>query len=165
MGSLHRSHPGFGQPGLTKNIDANQNPLIADVSQYILDIFENSYNNNPVKKQTKEDPLIGLLGETTNVILYSIFRTNLGKEYSRNTLRRMVEERKREASKRCLDAAAKIQSGKLAVDYWIDYLVQSGAVEKRISNPVMFKMVSDQLHKAASPDDANKVKSTMDVSA
>lgn len=136
-----------------------------DPVNYVLKLFQNSDGLEYKKNQTIDDRLIFLLGETTNVILYSIFRTNQGKEYSRNTLREMVDNRKKITAKNCMDAAAKIQAGKLAVDYWIDFFVERGVVQKRNSNPVMFKMVSDQLQDPPSPKDDQWDEPTRDAAA
>ena len=117
-----------------------------DGFQILLESLLHPYVDTQKHSQVNEDPLVGLLGETTNVILYSIFRTNLGREFSRSDLREMVDERKRSAAEtKGFDSAAKIQSGKLAVDYWIDFFVDRKVIEKRNSNPVMFKMVSDRI--------------------
>ncbi len=134
-------------------------------ADYVLKLIQNSGGSESKKNQTVDDTLIFLLGETTNVILYSIFRTNQGKEYSRNILREMVDNRKKIATMNCVDTAAKIQAGKLAVDYWIDYFVERGIVQKRNSNPVMFKMVSDQLQDPLLPKEDQWDKPTRDAAA
>ena len=77
----------------------------------------------------------------------------------------MVDNRKKIATMNCVDTAAKIQAGKLAVDYWIDYFVERGIVQKRNSNPVMFKMVSDQLQDPLLPKEDQWDKPTRDAAA
>lgn len=147
-------------PASKINDEETLNPV-----DYVLKLMQNSDGLESKKNHTIDDMLVHVLGETTNVILYSIFRTNQGKEYSRNQLREMVDNRKKIATIKCMDAAAKIQAGKLAVDYWIDSFVERKVVQKRNSNPVMFKMVSDQLQNPPLPKDDQWDKPTRDAAA
>ena len=94
-----------------------------------------------------------VLGPTTNIILYNVFRQNLGKEFTRLDLRREVADQKRQHQRNGKDeAASRIQAGKLAVDYWIDHFVHQKVITKRNSNPVMFWMDEDVLLNIASEE-------------
>ena len=94
-----------------------------------------------------------VLGPTTNIILYNVFRQNLGKEFTRSELRREVVDQKRQYQQNGKDeAASRIQAGKLAVDYWIDHFVQEKVITKRNSNPVVFWMDEDTLQIIASEE-------------
>ena len=103
--------------GTRENNNQTQSVISAgDGFQNFIDGLLHPFKDTQKRSIVTEDPLVGLLGETTNVILYSIFRTNLGREFSRNELRKMVDERKRSAAKtKGFETAAKIQSGKLCV--------------------------------------------------
>ena len=129
----------------------SQNSMVAGDSTHVwLESFFQTFTQKNNLGQSTEDPLLSFLGETTNLILYSEFRTNLGREFSRSDLREIVDKRKKSvAETKGFESAAKIQSGKLAVDYWIDFFVDQEVIEKRNSNPVMFKMVSDRIQGVA----------------
>ena len=94
-----------------------------------------------------------ILGPTTNIILYNVFRQNLGKKFTRLELRREVADQKKQHQRNGKnEAASRIQAGKLAVDYWIDHFVQEKVITKRNSNPVVFWMDEDTLQIIASEE-------------
>ena len=88
---------------------------------------------------------IKLLGDTTNILVFSLFDSNLGKEFTREEIRIAIESHKTYLEKSMSQQEiARIQSGKAAVNYWIDRLVKGKIIEKRNSNPVVFwKSVSN----------------------
>ena len=82
---------------------------------------------------------IELLGHTTNILVYSYFDNNQGKKFTRESIRMAIDSHKRSLKDYLPDRdISRIQSGKAAVDYWIDRLVENEEIKKQNSNPVKF---------------------------
>ena len=143
--------PGGNKSNPNRHIFHNKQELV--VGDFVQNVVQKLLSNTseppslPYDNPTPStNALFDVLGETTNTILYAHFMDSLGVEFSRIELREVVETRKRHHTlNRNNEAASKIQSGKLAVDYWIDFFVEKGIIIKRTSNPVLFKMVEDTI--------------------
>ena len=82
---------------------------------------------------------IELLGHTTNILVYSYFDNNQDEKFTRESIRMAIESHKRSLKDYLPDRdISRIQSGKAAVDYWIDRLVENEEIKKQNSNPVQF---------------------------
>lgn len=82
---------------------------------------------------------IDLLGHTTNILVFSYFDINRGTEFTREDVRMAIDSHKRSLKNYLPDKdISRIQSGKAAVDYWIDRLVENDEILKKNSNPVRF---------------------------
>lgn len=117
--------------------------FVGDYVQQFFHTFVGEIHSQPTSNMAvAKNTLLDVLGETTNTILYAHFSDNQGVEFSRRELQHVVENRKQyHVLNNDTERASKIQSGKLAVDYWIDFFVEKKIIEKRTSNPVLFKMV------------------------
>lgn len=82
---------------------------------------------------------IELLGHTTNVLVFSLFDSNPGKKFTREDVRLAIDSHKKSLKDYLTPRdISRIQSGKAAVDYWIDRLVENDEIHKQNSNPVLF---------------------------
>ena len=106
-----------------------------------------SQNSSPIQTSLKpqadgkriQHNHIELLGHTTNVLVFSYFDSNPGKKFSRNDIRLAIDSHKKSLKDYLIPRdISRIQSGKAAVDYWIDRLVENDEILKQNSNPVRF---------------------------
>lgn len=109
--------------------------------------FPHTQNASPAKDYSRpradgkkiEHEHIDLLGHTTNVLVFSYFDSNPDKKFSRDDIRLAIESHKKSLKGYLMPRdISRIQSGKAAVDYWIDRLVEHDEIEKQNSNPVRF---------------------------
>ena len=85
-------------------------------------------------------PDISKFGHTTNVLVYSFLDNNRGQQFTREEIRRSLESHKLALEENGMEEQhlTRIRTGKAAVNYWIDRLVENGIVNKKHSNPVLF---------------------------
>lgn len=84
--------------------------------------------------------LINLLGETTNTLIFCFLDTHVNSKFTRVEIRAAVERHVAELKENGTQEQylARIQTGKAAVNYWIDRLVETNSLEKKHSKPVLF---------------------------
>ena len=139
-----------GAPGRQQYQREGTKQFVSYFSELLMN-YSSGAIEHVLPKQTSS--FLRILGPTTNIILYNVFRQNLGKEFTRLDLRREVENQKRQYQRDGKnEVASRIQAGKLAVDYWIDHFVDEKVITKRNSNPVMFWMDDDILLNIASEE-------------
>ena len=80
------------------------------------------------------------LGETTNNLIFGYLDNKKGTRFTREQIRMAVVEHvnSQKNEGRELQHTARIQTGKAAVNYWIDMLVANGSFNKQHSKPVLF---------------------------
>tara|TARA_B100001142_G_scaffold89970_1_gene91747 strand:+ start:1192 stop:1725 length:534 start_codon:yes stop_codon:yes gene_type:complete len=97
------------------------------------------FSQTPTDGKRIEHEHIELLGHTTNVLVFSLFDSNHGKKFSREDVRLAIDSHKKSLKDYLTPRdISRIQSGKAAVDYWIDRLVENDEIHKQNSNPVLF---------------------------
>lgn len=84
--------------------------------------------------------LIDLLGETTNALIFCFLDNHVNERFTRVQIRAAVERHVAELKIKGVEEQylARIQTGKAAVNYWIDRLVENNSLEKKHSKPVLF---------------------------
>lgn len=110
-------------------------------NQMITTSIESHFDNRSKAPSGKliQHNLVSLLGNTTNVLVYSYFDSNIGAKLTRNEIRKAIDSHKKALEETIPGhVIARIQSGKAAVDFWIDRLVETGELHKLNSNPVVF---------------------------
>ena len=117
-----------------------------------LGLASNPQLNNETPPQVNGERIqhdyIELLGDTTNILVFSYFDNNQEKKFTRENIRMAIDSHKRWLRDYLPDRdISRIQSGKAAVDYWIDRLVENEEIEKQNSNPVKFWRRSSTLKK------------------
>ena len=106
-----------------------------------LDSFTPLMNEEPPRTSGEmiEHEHLDLLGHTTNILVFSYFDKNRSTEFTREDVRMAIDSHKRALKGYLSDKEiSRIQSGKAAVDYWIDRLVENEEIIKKNSNPVRF---------------------------
>mgnify|MGYP006191969355 CR=1 FL=1 len=99
----------------------------------------------PVDGERIQHDWIDLLGHTTNVLVFSYFDSNPGKKFTRDDIRLAIESHKKSLKDYLTPRdISRIQSGKAAVDYWIDRLVENEEIKKQNSNPVLLERISSK---------------------
>ena len=80
------------------------------------------------------------LGETTNNLIFGYLDNKKGTKFTREQIRMAIVEHvnSQKNEGRELQHTARIQTGKAAVNYWIDMLVTNGSFNKQHSKPVLF---------------------------
>lgn len=99
-------------------------------------IEENEKRNDLI-----EHELIDLIGTTTNVLIYCLLDNAPRRKFTRESIREGIDKHvKSMQEKMGADSQhiARIQTGKAAVNYWIDRMVESGTFDKKHSKPVEF---------------------------
>lgn len=98
--------------------------------------------DSPQKNETDliKHGLIDLLGETTNALIFCFLDNHVNERFTRAQIRTAVERHVAELKKKGVEEQylARIQTGKAAVNYWIDRLVENNSLEKKHSKPVLF---------------------------
>lgn len=98
--------------------------------------------NRPQENETDliRHDLIDLLGETTNTLIFCFLDNHVNERLTRVQIRAAVECHVAELEKKGVEEQylARIQTGKAAVNYWIDRLVENNSLEKKHSKPVLF---------------------------
>lgn len=108
-------------------------------------LYKQQFFQPPVDGERIEHEHIELLGHTTNVLVFSLFDSNSGKEFTREDVRLAIDSHKKSLKNYLTPRdISRIQSGKSAVDYWIDRLVENDEVHKQNSNPVLFWRISSK---------------------
>ena len=84
--------------------------------------------------------LLELLGETTNSLIFCHLDNNMPKKFTRVEIREAVERHVAELARTGTEEQhlPRIQTGKAAVNYWIDRLVERNSLSKEHSKPVLF---------------------------
>ena len=117
-------------------------PLInRSTSDYNLGII--SQPQNPAKNSVNgliKHELIDLLGETTNNLIFCYLDNNMAQKFTRVEIREAVERHVAELARIGTEKQhlPRIQTGKAAVNYWIDRLVERSSLNKEHSKPVLF---------------------------
>tara|TARA_B110000459_G_C16578521_1_gene480085 strand:- start:502 stop:1023 length:522 start_codon:yes stop_codon:yes gene_type:complete len=98
---------------------------------------------NPAKKAVTDiikHELIDLLGETTNNLIFCFLDNNMAQRFTRVEIREAVERHVAELARTGTEKQhlPRIQTGKAAVNYWIDRLVERNSLNKEHSKPVLF---------------------------
>lgn len=102
---------------------------------------------NPYPKPTKKGvsdiinhELIDLLGGTTNILIFCYLDNNMPKKFTRVEIRAAIERHVAELERTGTEKQhlPRIQTGKAAVNYWIDRLVERDSLNKEHSKPVLF---------------------------
>jgi hypothetical protein len=80
------------------------------------------------------------LGETTNNLIFGYLDNKKGTKFTREQIRMAIVEHVNSQNEegREQQHIARIQTGKAAVNYWIDMLVTNGSFKKQHSKPVLF---------------------------
>ena len=141
--------------------------LIGDFSEYFPKLKSNQYTSNnylhvltstepnTTKKinlnpsapdSTKNDGLIkheylNILGSTTNTLIYCLLDNSPGQEFTRVSIRESIEKHVnalKQNKEKDTQHIARIQTGKAAVNYWIDRMVENGTFDKKHTKPVKF---------------------------
>ena len=97
----------------------------------------------PVMKNKSNEIIhrdISKFGHTTNVLIHSYLDKNRGKPFTREEIRTALENHKQALESNGMEEQylTRIRVGKSSVNYWIDTLVENGAISKKNSNPVLF---------------------------
>lgn len=116
-------------------------PINRSTPDYNLGII--SQPQNPAKNAVTdliEHELIDLLGETTNNLIFCYLDNNMAKKFTRVEIREAVERHVAELARTGTEKQhlPRIQTGKAAVNYWIDRLVERSSLNKEHSKPVLF---------------------------
>ena len=142
------SQDSFREPGVGMTSSEPQENTTAEL--FLKTIFPNVQSSGNFRPMRDEEPPqvggerikhdhIDLLGHTTNILVFSYFDINRGKQFTRENVRMAIDSHKRSLKNYLPDKdISRIQSGKAAVDYWIDRLVENDEVLKKNSNPVRF---------------------------
>ena len=97
------------------------------------------FSQTPTDGERIEHEHIELLGHTTNVLVFSLFDSNHGTKFTREEVRLAIDSHKKSLKDYLTPRdISRIQSGKAAVDYWIDRLFENDEIHKQNSNPVLF---------------------------
>ncbi len=99
-------------------------------------IDENEQQNDLI-----EHELIDLVGSTTNVLIYCLLDNSPNKKFTRESIREGIDKHVKSMEEEMgadSQHIARIQTGKAAVNYWIDRMVESGTFDKKHSKPVEF---------------------------
>ena len=121
---------GYGQ----ENILGRPSDLI--LAQATKPIEENEQQNDLI-----EHELIDLVGSTTNVLIYCLLDNSPTIKFTRDSIREGIDNHVKSMQEEMgadSQHIARIQTGKAAVNYWIDRMVESGTFDKKHSKPVEF---------------------------
>ena len=91
-------------------------------------IDENEQQNDLI-----EHELIDLVGSTTNVLIYCLLDNSPRKKFTRESIREGIDKHVKSMEEEMgadSQHIARIQTGKAAVNYWIDRMVESGTFDK-----------------------------------
>jgi len=97
---------------------------------------ENEKQNDLIRHE-----LIDLVGSTTNVLIYCLLDNSPKKKFTRESIREGIDKHVKSMQEEMgadSQHIARIQTGKAAVNYWIDRMVESGTFDKKHSKPVEF---------------------------
>ena len=111
---------------------------------YLNDSRENEFftqriypQDNPELKNTI-NPLIERYGPTTNLLIYCIFEDAINSQFTREEIKTLVEKEAKKYAEHLDIEMAKIQTGKAAVNYWINYFVGKNFIKKIGEKPARF---------------------------
>ena len=93
-----------------------------------------------VKSRKISHEYLQILGETTNNLIFCLLDQNKNRRFTREQIRNSIEEhvsRQKANGKKDSDLA-RIQTGKAAINYWIDLFVENQVFKKLQSKPVQF---------------------------
>ena len=120
-------------PPLGYSTSSNLNKNIASINP---DPRGSNKNNNLIEHEH-----LNILGSTTNTLIYCLLDNSPSQEFTRVSIREAIDkhvkalkEDKDEQSQHI----ARIQTGKAAINYWIDRMVESGTFDKKHTKPVKF---------------------------
>jgi hypothetical protein len=88
-----------------------------------------------------EHEFLNILGSTTNTLIYCLLDNSPGDEFTRLSIRESIEKHVNTLKEnKEIDAQhiTRIQTGKAAVNYWIDRMVENGTFDKKHTKPVKF---------------------------
>ena len=114
--------------------------------EYNYDLLSNRRHTSPISVTNNEKnneiikhKLLEALGQSTNLIIYSLFQ-NTNEKLTREAVRQKLETHKNALGEQGLNDSelARIKTGKATTNYWIDYFVEKGLLIKKNSNPVLF---------------------------
>ena len=106
-------------------------------------VEENEQQNDLI-----EHELIDLVGSTTNVLIYCLLDNSPRKKFTRESIREGIDKHVKSMEEEMgadSQHIARIQTGKAAVNYWIDRMVESGTFDKKHSKPVEFWIKNSNL--------------------
>ena len=117
-----------------------QHLISSKVSNSIASITPNHPNSNR-NKDLIEHEYLDILGSTTNILIYCLLDNSPGDEFTRLSIRESIEkhvEALKENKEKDTQHITRIQTGKAAVNYWIDRMVENGTFDKKHTKPVKF---------------------------
>ena len=92
-------------------------------------------------KNLIEHEYLNILGSTTNTLIYCLLDNSPGDEFTRLSIRESIEKHVntlKENKEKDTQHITRIQTGKAAVNYWIDRMVENGTFDKKHTKPVKF---------------------------
>lgn len=108
------------------------------ISESFLPTSGNENDDNGLIKHE----LLDTLGATTNTLIFCLLDKSPGEEFTRLSIRESIDKHVQAMkNNKEIDAEqriARIQTGKAAVNYWIDRMVESGTFDKEHTKPVKF---------------------------
>lgn len=111
-------------------------PNFSITQSRISPIEENKQENDLIKHE-----LIDLVGSTTNVLIYCLLDNSPREKFTRESIRKGIDKHVKSMQEEIgadSQHIARIQTGKAAVNYWIDRMVESDTFDKKHSKPVEF---------------------------
>ena len=88
-----------------------------------------------------EHEYLDILGSTTNTLIYCLLDNSPNDEFTRLSIRESIEkhvEALKQNKEKDIQHITRIQTGKAAVNYWIDRMVENGTFDKKHTKPVKF---------------------------
>lgn len=93
-----------------------------------------------VKSRKISHEYLQILGETTNNLIFCLLDQNKNRRFTREQIRISIDEHvsHQKANGKKNSDLARIQTGKAAINYWIDLFVENQVFKKLQSKPVQF---------------------------
>ena len=93
-----------------------------------------------VKSRKISHEYLQILGETTNNLIFCLLDQNKNRRFTREQIRIFIEGHvsQQKANGKKNSDLARIQTGKAAINYWIDLFVENQVFKKLQSKPVQF---------------------------
>jgi len=93
-----------------------------------------------IKSRKISHEYLEILGETTNNLIFCLLDQNKNRRFTREQIRISIEEHvsQQKANGKKNSDLARIQTGKAAINYWIDIFVENKVFKKLQSKPVQF---------------------------
>jgi hypothetical protein len=119
-------------------------PSYSSISSILNNNITNITPNHPNSIRNEdliEHGYLDILGSTTNTLIYCLLDNSPNDEFTRLSIRESIEkhvEALKQNKEKDTQHITRIQTGKAAVNYWIDRMVENGTFDKKHTKPVKF---------------------------